>query len=140
VRPKVSEEQRDFVKVGFIFSAALVILCGVVGDDWQSDEIFKALGVYPFGLGFLVWPAAGYVLASARSNFGRSLCLTAVTFYDYWVFERLTAAGADGPSPIARLWSYNRLGLIALVAFYVCGQLVLVLPKLRARAGERVRR
>lgn len=85
------------------------------------------LGVYPLGL--LVWPAVGYLLAGARSDFGASACLGAVTFYNYWVVERLTASEVGAPALIERLWGSNRLGLSAVAALYVGGQLAIVLPK-----------
>ena len=133
MRRGVSEEQEEFARIGFVFSAALTVLCGVVASDWRSDEIFIALGIYPLGLGFLVWPAVGYLLAGAKSDFGRSSCLSAVTIYNYWVAERLTAAGAEAPSLIERLWDGNRLGLAVLTALYLGGQLVIVLPQVWRR-------
>ena len=132
----MSEEQLDFVKVGFVFSAALTLLCWPVAQDPLRGDLLGALGVYPAGLGFFFWPALGYMLAGARSDFGVSACLGAVTFYDYWVAERLTASGAGEPALIERLWSGNKLGLAAVALLYVCGQLALVLPK----AWERRRR
>ena len=132
----MSEEQIDFVKVGFVFSAALTLLCWPVAPEPQRWEVLGALGVYPTGLGFLFWPAVGYLLAGARSGFASSACLGAVTFYNYWVVERLTAAGDGAPALIERLWGANKLGLAAVAALYVGGQLALVLPK----AWERRRR
>jgi hypothetical protein len=125
----LSEEQREFATVGFVFSAALTILGGAVATDPQGAEVFVALGIYPLGLGFLIWPAVGYLLAGARSDFAGSACLCAVTFYDYWVLERLTASEAGSPALFERLWDGNRLGLAAVAALYVGGQLALVLPK-----------
>ena len=129
----MSEEQREFVKIGFVFSAALTILCWPIAPDAQRWEIFTALGVYPLGLGLLVWPAVGYLLAGARSDFGASACLGAVTFYDYWVVERLTASEVGTPALIEQLWASNRLGLSAVAALYVGGQLAIVLPKVWER-------
>ena len=135
----MSEEQLDFVKVGFVFSAALAILCWPVAPGPLREEMFSAIGVYPLGLGLLFWPAVGYLLAGARSDFGWSACLGAVTFYNYWVAERLTAAGDGGPALIERLWASNRLGLAALAALYVGGQLALVLPRVWERRRRRRR-
>lgn len=129
----MSEEQLDFVKVGFVFSAALAVLCWPVAPDPLRWEILGAFGVYPLGLGLLFWPAVGYLLAGARSDFGASACLGAVTFYDYWVAERLTASVAGEPAIIERLWAGNRLGLVAVALLYVGGQLAIVLPKMRER-------
>lgn len=125
----LSEEQLEFVKVGFVFSAALTLLCWPIAPAPQRWELLGAIGVYPLGLGFFFWPAVGYLLAGARSDFGASACLAAVTFYDYWVVERLTASDAGAPALIERLWGGNRLGLAAVAALYVGGQLALVLPK-----------
>jgi hypothetical protein len=125
----LSEEQREFVKVGFVFSAALTLLCWSGAPEPLRWEALGALGVYPLGLGFFFWPAVGYLLAGARSDFAASLCLGAVTFYDYWVAERLTASGDGAPALVERLWSGNKLGLAAVAALYVGGQLALVLPK-----------
>ena len=125
----MSEEQQEFAIVGLVFSAAVTVLCGAVGLGWQGDELLTALGIYPAGLGFVFWPALGYSLAGAKSDFGRGLCLGAVTGYDYWVVERLTAPGAGDPSLIERLWGGNKLGLTALAVLYVGGQLAVVLPK-----------
>jgi hypothetical protein len=133
----MSEEQSEFVKVGFVFSAALTILCWPIAPDAQRWEIFAALGVYPLGLGFLFWPAVGYLLAGARTDFGASACLGAVTFYDYWVAERLTASDAGAPALIERLWAGNKLGLAAVAALYVGGQLAVVLPKVWERRRRR---
>ncbi len=124
----LSEEQREFVKIGFVFSAALTILSGAVAAGALGEEVFEALGIYPLGLGFLVWPAAGYALAGAKSNFAGSAAVCAVTFYNYWVVERLTADGDGAPALIERLWAANRAGLAALAALYVLGQLAIVLP------------
>ncbi len=129
----MSEEQLEFAKVGFVFSAALTILCGAVAPDGQGSELFNALGIYPLGLGFLIWPAVGYLLAGARSGFASSACLGAVTVYNYWVAEQLTAAEAGAPALLERLWGGNRLGLTVAAALYVGGQLALVLPKVRER-------
>ena len=131
-----SEEQLEFAKIGFVFSAALTILCGAVAPGREGEELFGALGIYPLGLGFLIWPAVGYLLAGARTDFGASACLCAVTLYDYWVLERLTAADAGAPALVERLWGANGLGLAAVAALYVGGQLAVVLPK----AWERRRR
>ena len=135
----MNEEQLEFVKVGFVFSAALTILCGAVAPEGEGREVFDALGIYPAGFGFLIWPAVGYLLAGARSDFAASACLGAVTFYNYWVAERLTAPGDGAPALIERLWAGNRLGLTAVAALYVVGQLAVVLPKVwdrrRARAA-----
>ncbi len=125
----MSEEQSEFVKVGFVFSEALTILCEAAAPAGRGSEIFDALGIYPVGVGFLIWPAVGYLLAGARSDFTASACLGAVTFYDYWVAERLTASDAGAPALLERLWAGNKLGLAAVVALYVGGQLALVLPK-----------
>ena len=129
----MSEEQLEFAKVGLVFSAALTILCGAVAPDGRGSELFDALGIYPVGVGFLVWPAVGYLLAGARSHFGASACLGAVAFYNYWVAEQLVASEAGAPALIERLWGGNRLGLTALAALYVGGQLALLLPKVRER-------
>ena len=134
----MSEEQLDFVKVGFVFSAALAIMCWPIAPEPLRGEIFSALGVYPLGLGFFFWPAVGYLLAGARSDFGASACLGAVTFYNYWVAERLTTSGPSAPALIERLWAGNKLGLTAVAALYVVGQLAFVLPKVwewRRRRG-----
>jgi hypothetical protein len=128
-----SEEQLEFAKIGFVFSAALTILCGAVAPGGRGPEVFTALGLYPLGLGFLIWPAVGYLRAGARSHFGASACLGAVTVYNYWVVEQLTAAGAGAPALVERLWGANRLGLTALAVLYVGGQLALLLPKVRER-------
>ncbi len=135
----MSEEQLEFAKVGFVFSAALTILCWPIAPDPQRSEIFSALGIYPLGLGFLIWPAVGYLLAGARSDFGASACLGAVTVYNYWVAEQLTASEAGAPALIERLWGGNRLGLTAVAALYVGGQLALVLPKVWERRRHRRR-
>lgn len=134
----MSEEQLEFAKVGFVFSAALTILCGAIAPEGEGGEFFAALGIYPAGVGFLIWPAVGYLLAGARSDFGASACLGAVTLYNYWVAEQLTASGADGAALIERLWGGNRLGLTAVAALYVVGQLAVVLPKIRERRRRRV--
>jgi hypothetical protein len=129
----VTEEQREFAKVGFVFSAALAVLCWPIAPDPLRRDIFFSLGVYPVGVGLIIWPAAGYLLAGARSDFARSVCLGAVGFYNYWVVEQLTAAGDGSPALVERLWGVNRLGLAAVATLYVGGQLALVLPKMRGR-------
>jgi hypothetical protein len=129
----LSEEQLEFVKVGFVFSAALTLLCWPIAPDPQRWEVLGAIGVYPLGLGFFFWPAVGYLLAGARTDFASSACLGAVTFYNYWVAEQLTASGDGAPALLERLWSGNKLGLAAVAALYVGGQLALVLPKIRGR-------
>ena len=125
----MSEEQLEFTKIGFVFSAALMILCGAVAPAGQGSEIFDALGVYPLGLGFVIWPAVGYLLAGARTDFASSACLGAVAFYNYWVAEQLTASADGAPALLDRLWGGNRLGLSAVAVLYVGGQLFIVLPK-----------
>jgi hypothetical protein len=132
----LNEEQIEFAKVGFVFSAALTLLCWPVAPEPMRWEVLGAIGVYPLGLGFFFWPAVGCLLAGARSDFAASACLGAVTFYDYWVAERLTASGDGAPALLERLWAGNKLGLAAVAALYVGGQLALVLPK----AWERRRR
>ena len=129
----MSEEQLEFAKVGFVFSAALTILCGAVAPYGLGREVFEALGIYPVGVGFLIWPAVGYLLAGARSQFAASACVGAVTFYNYWVAEQLTASAAGSPALFERLWDGNRLGLAAVAALYIGGQLAIVLPKARER-------
>ena len=129
----MSEEQLEFVKVGFVFSAALTLLCWPVAPDGMRLELFGALGVYPAGLGFLFWPAVGYLLAGARSDFGASACFAAVSCYDYWVVERMTSSEAGAPALFERLWASNKLGLAAVAALYVGGQLAIILPKLWER-------
>ena len=129
----MNEEQREFTKIGFVFSAALAIMCWPIAPEPLRGEIFSALGVYPLGLGFFFWPAVGYLLAGARSDFGASACLGAVTFYNYWVAEQLTATADGAPALIERLWGANKLGLAAVAALYVGGQLALLLPKVRER-------
>lgn len=129
----MSQEQLEFAKVGFVFSAALTILCGAAAPAGEGPELFGALGVYPLGLGFVIWPAVGYLLAGARTDFGASACLAAVTAYNYWVAEQLTASEAGSPALIERLWGGNRLGIAAVALLYVCGQLAVVLPKVRER-------
>jgi hypothetical protein len=125
----LSEEQREFATIGFVFSAALTILCGAVASEQWGAEVFSALGIYPLGLGFLIWPAVGYLLAGARSDFAGSACLCTVAFYNYWVIDQLTAPADGAPALIERLWDGNRLGLVAVAALYVGGQLAVVLPK-----------
>lgn len=129
----MSEEQLEFVKVGFVFSAALTLLCWPAAPEGMRLELFGALGVYPIGIGFLFWPLVGYLLAGARSDFGASACLAAVSFYDYWVVERLTSSEAGAPALFERLWTGNRLGLAAVAALYICGQLAVVLPQVWER-------
>ena len=133
----MNEERIEFAKVGFVFSAALAILCWPIAPAAQRWEIFAALGVYPAGLGLLFWPAVGYLLAGVRTDFGASACLGAVTFYNYWVAERLTASEAGSPALLERLWAGNKLGLAAVAALYVGGQLAIVLPKARERRRRR---
>ena len=132
----MNEEQLEFVKVGFVFSAALNLLCWTIAPDPLRWEVLGATGVYPLGLGFFFWPAVGYLLAGARSDFAASACLGAVTFYDYWVTERLTATWDGVPALLDRLWAGNKLGLATVAMLYVGGQLALILPK----AWERRRR
>jgi hypothetical protein len=129
----LNEEQSEFVKVGFVFSAALTILCGAAAPTGPGSEIFDALGIYPVGVGFLIWPAVGYLLASARTDFAASVCFGTVAFYNYWVAERLMTSEGSAPTLIERLWGANRLGLAAVAALYVGGQLALLLPKMRGR-------
>ena len=133
----MNDEQLEFAKVGFVFSAALTILCWPIAPDPQRWELFSALGIYPAGLGFLIWPAVGYLLAGARSDFGASACLGAVTLYNYWVAEQMTTAWDGAPALIERLWGGNRLGLTAVAALYLGGQLALVLPKVWERRRRR---
>jgi hypothetical protein len=133
----LSEEQIEFAKVGFVFSAALTLLCWPIAQDSLRWEILGALGVYPLGLGLLFWPAVGYLLAGARSDFTASACLGAVTFYDYWVAERLTVSWDGAPALLERLWASNKLGLAAVAVLYVGGQLALVLPKAWERRCRR---
>ena len=135
----LSEEQIEFAKVGFVFSAALTLLCWPIAPEPLRLEVFGAMGVYPLGLGFFFWPAVGYLLAGARTDFGASACLGAVTFYNYWVAERLTASDAGAPALIERLWAGNRLGLTAVAALYVGGQLAVVLPQVWERRRRRRR-
>ncbi|HEX8557884.1 MAG TPA: hypothetical protein VF668_07290 [Pyrinomonadaceae bacterium] len=137
MRRDVTEEQLEFVKVGFVFSGALTILCAAAAPDPLGPELFSALGIYPLGLGFVVWPAVGYLLAGARSDFASASCLTAVTSYNYWVAGRLTASDAGDFSLLGRLWAGNKLGLAVLAALYVGGQLAVVLPQARGRRGRR---
>jgi hypothetical protein len=129
----LSEEQTEFVKVGFVFSAALTLLCFPAAPESMRWEVFGALGLYPVGVGFFIWPAVGYLLAGARTNFAASACLGTVTFYNYWVAERLTASEAGAPALFERLWASNKLGLAAVAALYVCGQLAIILPKVLER-------
>lgn len=133
----MSDEQLEFVKVGFVFSAALTLLCWPVAPDPQRWEVLGAIGVYPAGLGFFFWPAVGYLLAGARSDFGASACLGAVTFYNYWVVERLTTAEVGAPALFDRLWGTNKLGLAAVALLYVGGQLAIILPKVLERGRRR---
>jgi hypothetical protein len=129
----LSGEQLEFAKVGFVFSAALTILCGAVAPEGEGREVFAALAIYPLGLGFLIWPALGYLLAGARSDFGASACLGLLGLYNYWVAEQLTATADGAPALIERLWAVNKLGLAAVAALYVGGQLAVVLPKVFER-------
>lgn len=129
----MSEEQIEFVKVGFVFSAALTLLCWPVAPEPLRWEVFGALGVYPVGVGFFFWPAVGYLLAGARTDFAASSCLGAVAFYNYWVAEQLLVSEAGVPGLLERLWVGNRLGLGAVAALYVGGQLAIVLPKVLER-------
>ena len=69
----------------------------------------------------------------ARSDFGWRACLGAVAFYNYWVAEQLTASEAGAPALVERLWAVNKLGLAAVAALYVGGQLALVLPQVWGR-------
>lgn len=132
----MSEEQRDFVKIGFVFSAALAILCWPVAQEPLRGEIFSAIGVYPLGVGLLFWPAVGYLLAGARSDFVWSACLGSIAFYNYWVAEQLTIPVDGAPALIERLWGSNKLGLAAVAALYVGGQLAIMLPMLWDRRNR----
>jgi hypothetical protein len=49
------------------------------------------------------------------------------------VAEQLTATGDGAPALIERLWGANKLGLAAVAALYVGGQLAIVLPKVLER-------
>jgi len=129
----LNEEQLEFVKVGFVFSAALTLLCWPVAPESMRWEVFGAIGVYPLGLGFFFWPAVGYLLAGARTDFAASACLGAVSFYNYWVAEQLTATEGGAPALAERLWAGNKLGFAAVALLYVGGQLALVLPKVWER-------
>ena len=125
----MSEEQTEFVKVGFVFSAALTLLCWPVAPESMRWEVFGAIGVYPLGLGFFFWPVVGYLLAGARTDFAASACLGAVSFYNYWVAERLAASEGGAPALAERLWVGNKLGFATVALLFVGGQLALVLPK-----------
>lgn len=122
----MSQRRQDLTKLGFVYAAILLVLSGIVADDWQSVSLFSLLGIYPYGIGLIFWPITGYMLAEPETFFERYLSLSAVLLYDFGVIYKLISYEGDEAAFFERVWRNNQLGLLFLTAFYLLGQLLIV--------------
>jgi hypothetical protein len=119
----MSKDQEDFTKVGFVYAAVLLVLSNVVATDWQNDEIFYLLGIYPYLTGLVFWVVVGYLGATLRPAFGGILCLCALAAYNYGLVQKIVGGDGGTRAFIERLWASNKLWVVVFTAFYLGGQL-----------------
>ncbi len=120
----MSEDQKDFTKLGIVYASILIIFCNVIAVDWQSDQIFYVVGIYPYGLGVIYWPVVGYLLGSRslhRFRFLRQGCLSVSAFYTYNVVGNVVSDGG-GEDFVWQLWRQSALQAVLLVAYLLSGQ------------------
>jgi hypothetical protein len=122
----MSKDQEDFTKIGFVYAAILLVLSNVIATDWQNDEIFYLLGIYPYWTGLIFWLVIGYLSATLKPSFGGILCLSAVVTYNYGLIQKIRGADDETLLFIDRLWASNKLGVIIFTTFYIGGQLFIV--------------
>jgi hypothetical protein len=122
----MSKDQEDFTKIGFVYAAILLVFSNVIADDWQNDEIFYLLGIYPYFTGLIFWMVIGYLAATIKPSFGGILCLGGLAAYNYGLIQKIINGDDETLLFIDRLWSGNKLGVIIFTAFYLGGQLFIV--------------
>ena len=108
----MSKDQEDFTKIGFVYAAILLVLSNVIAADWENDEIFYLLGIYPYWIGLIFWVVIGYLGATLKPSLGGILCLGALVTYNYGLIHKIIDGGDETRLFIDRLWTGNKLGVI----------------------------
>jgi hypothetical protein len=121
----MSKDQADFTKIGFVYAAILLVLSNVIASDWQNDEIFYLLGIYPYWIGLIFWIGIGYLAATLNPSSARIFCLGALAAYNYDLIQKVVVDD-ETRLFVEGLWSSNKLGMIIFTAFYLGGQVFMV--------------
>src|ERR687890_841488 len=99
----MSKDQEDFIKIGFVYAAILLVFSNIFASDWQNDEIFYLLGIYPYLTGLVFWIVIGYLGATLKPSFGGVLCLGAMAAYNYSLVRNVTGGDDEAQLFIDRL-------------------------------------
>ena len=122
----MSKDQEDFTKIGFVYAAILLVFSNIIASDWQNDEIFYLLGIYPYLTGLIFWMVIGYLAATLKPSFGGILCLSGLAAYNYSLIQKMIGGDEETRLFIDRLWASNKLGVIIFMTFYLGGQVFIV--------------
>jgi hypothetical protein len=101
------------------------VLSNVIASDWQNDEIFYLLGIYPYWIGLIFWIGIGYLAATLNPSSARIFCLGALAAYNYDLIQKVVVDD-ETRLFVEGLWSSNKLGMIIFTAFYLGGQVFMV--------------
>jgi hypothetical protein len=121
----MTKEQADFTKIGFVYTAVLLVFGSIIASDQQDVEIFYLLGIYPYWVGLIFWVAIGYLSATLNPSTARILCLGALAAYNFELIQKIIV-DAEARLFVDLWWASNKLGVIIFTAFYLGGQLFIV--------------
>ena len=110
--------------MGFLYALGLTALGWMATGAGHGTFFFLSLAVFPFGIGFLMWPAIALLLANLRDTFYRHLFLSVIAVR-YGLIAIYVVRWPDELPRIAVAWRYSPAYVIEPLVLFLAGQLVI---------------
>jgi hypothetical protein len=114
-----------FAIAGLLYGISLAILGWFATGAGHGTFFFFSLAVFPYGIGLILWPLIGWLLADSRAYFQRILFIITIIFRYALIVIYVLFYGSSEIPYIAVTWRYSRFAILAPVALFLIGQLLI---------------
>lgn len=114
-----------FAGVGLLYGVSLAVLGWIATGAGHGTFFFFSLAVFPYGIGLILWPVLGYLLAHVDVTFHRTLFLiTIVTRYALLTVYILRYGSSEMPHMMVT-WRYSHFDIVAPLVLFLAGQILI---------------
>lgn len=110
--------------IGLLYGLSLLALGWTAAGAGHGTFFFLSLAVFPFGIGFLMWPAITLLLANVHEGFYRSFFLIMIAVR-YALIAIFVLRWPDELRRIPIAWEYSPSYVIEPLVLFLAGQVLL---------------
>ena len=114
-----------FAIVGVLYGASLAALGWMASGAGHGTFFFFSVAVFPYGIGLILWPVIGYLLADVGRQFQRALFLIAILGRYALLVVYVVLYGSFEMPHIAVTWRYSHFDIIAPLVLFLAGQVLI---------------